>query len=226
MSYPSVIELRQYTLHPGRVGDLIELFDREFVDTQEEVGIRVLGQFRTPADADRFVWLRGFADMAARQAGLTAFYGGPVWAEHRAAANATMVDSDDVLLLRPETGELPHGPWPEPGVYLATLCFLDQPVTEDFRAFHRAELAPMLTATGGPALACFSTEYAANNFPRLPVREGEHAFLWLSRFPSAEELAAHQAERAGTTAWRALTERLIAEPTELPLLPTAGSALR
>ncbi|WHT17471.1 hypothetical protein N8J89_30705 [Crossiella sp. CA-258035] len=111
-------------------------------------------------------------------------------------------------------------------MYLATLCFLDRPVDEDFRGFHRAELAPMLTATGGPALASFSTEYAANNFPRLPVREGEHAFLWLSRFASAEELAAHQAERAGTTAWRALTERLIAEPTALPLLPTAGSALQ
>ena len=42
----SVIELRQYMLHPGQRDALIELFDREFVETQEAVGMRVIGQFR------------------------------------------------------------------------------------------------------------------------------------------------------------------------------------
>lgn len=74
-----LVELRQYTLHPGRRDALIDLFDREFVETQEAVGMTVMGQFRDLDDADRFVWLRGFRDMAARQAGLSAFYGGPVW---------------------------------------------------------------------------------------------------------------------------------------------------
>lgn len=96
-----VIELRQYTLHRGRREALIALFDREFVETQEAVGIRVLGQFRDLDADDRFVWLRGYADMPARGRALPAFYDGPVWAAHREAANATMVDSDDVLLLRP-----------------------------------------------------------------------------------------------------------------------------
>jgi hypothetical protein len=32
---PAVIELRQYTLHSNRRDELIELFDREFVETQE-----------------------------------------------------------------------------------------------------------------------------------------------------------------------------------------------
>lgn len=31
----------------------------------------------------------------------TAFYGGPVWARHRDAVNATMTNSDNVLLLTP-----------------------------------------------------------------------------------------------------------------------------
>ena len=48
-----------------------------------------------------FVWLRGFDGMEARKDALTAFYDGPVWAAHRDAANATMIDSDDVLLLKP-----------------------------------------------------------------------------------------------------------------------------
>ncbi|GAA2840150.1 NIPSNAP family protein [Crossiella cryophila] len=226
MSYPSVIELRQYTLHPGRRDDLIELFDREFVATQEAVGIQVLGQFRTPVDPDRFVWLRGFPDMAARRQALTAFYDGPAWAEHRAAANATMIDSDDVLLLRPESGELSAGVRAWPGVYLATLCFLDHPVDAEFRALFRAEVAPMLAETGAPAPAAFSTEYAENTFPRLPVRTGEHAFGWLTRFSSMVALAGHESARVRTAAWTRLRARLRAEPTALPLLPTTGSALK
>jgi hypothetical protein len=35
--------------------------------------MRVIGQFTDLDRADRFVWLRGFADMAARRAGLESF---------------------------------------------------------------------------------------------------------------------------------------------------------
>jgi NIPSNAP len=100
VSWPPIVELRQYTLHPGKRDVLIELFDRELVESQEALGMTVLGQFRDVDDPDRFVWLRGFRDMTNRAEGLSAFYGGPVWQRHREAANATMIDSDNVLLLR------------------------------------------------------------------------------------------------------------------------------
>lgn len=96
-----VIELRQYTLKPGQRDVLIELFDRHFVESQEAAGMTVIGQFRDRRQSDRFVWMRGFRDMTARHSALERFYGGPVWAAHRTAANDTMVDSDNVLLLRP-----------------------------------------------------------------------------------------------------------------------------
>ena len=96
-----IVELRQYTLHPGKREVLIDLFDREFIETQEAVGIKVIGQFRNVDDPDRFVWLRGFPDMTSRAKALQDFYSGPVWKAHREAANATMIDSDNVLLLRP-----------------------------------------------------------------------------------------------------------------------------
>src|SRR6266480_4971886 len=96
-----IVELRQYTLHPGKRDVLIELFDREFVESQEILGMYVIGQFRDLNDPDRFVWLRGFRNMSERAEGLTAFYTGPVWKANREAANATMIDSDNVLLLRP-----------------------------------------------------------------------------------------------------------------------------
>ncbi len=93
-----VVELRQYQMQPGRRDDLITLFEREFVETQEALGMAVLGTLRDLDRTDHFVWLRGFADMVSRRQGLEAFYGGPVWAQHRDAANPTMIDSDDVLL--------------------------------------------------------------------------------------------------------------------------------
>src|SRR4029450_8460447 len=95
------VELRQYTLHPGKHDVLIELFDREFIEPQEALGIKVIGQFRDLDHPDRFVWLRGFHDMTSRAKALSDFYGGPVWKAHQEAANATMIDSDNVLLLSP-----------------------------------------------------------------------------------------------------------------------------
>jgi hypothetical protein len=74
-----IIELRQYTLHTGQRDVLIDLFDREFVESQEALGIEVVGQFRDLDDPNRFVWLRSFLTMPDRAKALAAFYGGPVW---------------------------------------------------------------------------------------------------------------------------------------------------
>jgi hypothetical protein len=62
--YP-VVELRQYTLRPGQRDVLIDLFDQEFVESQEADGMAIVGQFRDLDDPDRFTWIRGFASMPA-----------------------------------------------------------------------------------------------------------------------------------------------------------------
>ena len=80
-----IVELRQYTLHPGKRDVLIDLFDREFVESQEALGMKVIGQFRDLDNPNRFVWLRGFRDMPSRVQTLEDFYGGPVWKAHREA---------------------------------------------------------------------------------------------------------------------------------------------
>lgn len=97
----AVVELRQYTLKPGHRDTLIALFDRYFVESQEAAGMTVVGQFLDWRRSDRFVWIRGFSDMKSRHAALEQFYNGPLWAAHKAVANDTMLDSNDVLLLRP-----------------------------------------------------------------------------------------------------------------------------
>ncbi len=69
----SVVELRQYTLHDGTRERLIDLFENEFIESQEALGIRVIGPFRDLEDPNRFVWLRGFPDMNERGRMLSAF---------------------------------------------------------------------------------------------------------------------------------------------------------
>src|SRR4029077_3663168 len=154
-----IVELRQYTLHPGKRDVLIDLFDREFIETQEALGMMVLGQFRDVDDPDRFVWLRGFPDMPTRAKGLSAFYGGPGWQRHREVANATMIDSDNVLLLRPaapETGFLP-GMQPRPpagtsgdgaGLVIATIYSLDAPARNDVVDHFARMVRPALIGAG------------------------------------------------------------------------------
>ena len=199
MAYP-IVELRQYTLHPGQRDVLIELFDREFVETQEACGMTILGQFRDLDRPEVFVWLRGFDDMPSRAEALQRFYSGPAWKANAAAANATMVDVDDVLLLRPATsrpglaltGARPPVGSPEPSsVLLATILLLPSPADASLEAYFDSTVRPALAEAGGAPIACLSTEYAENTFPALPVRSGEHAFVWLSRFARSAELTAH-----------------------------------
>ena len=65
----TIVDDRQYTCQPGQRDTLSELFDREFVETQEKVGIHQVGQFRDLDRPDYFVWMRGFTDNAARGEG-------------------------------------------------------------------------------------------------------------------------------------------------------------
>ncbi|MDQ4053749.1 MAG: NIPSNAP family protein [Actinomycetota bacterium] len=153
-----VVELRQYTLKPGRTDDLIDLFDRELVETQEACGMWVLGQFRDLDRPDRFVWLRGFPDMDTRREALTAFYTGPVWKEHGPAANDAMIDSDDVLLLEPTAFRLP-GARPEGAVAPTELTIS----VYDGRP----------PVDGGEPTALLRTLAAENTFPALPVRRSD-----------------------------------------------------
>ena len=215
-----VVELRQYTLRHGQRDVLIELFDREFIESQEAVGMEVIGQFRDLDRPDRFVWMRGFADMQRRREALEAFYGGPVWKAHAAAANATMVDVDDVLLLRPLVPSTGFEPQPRPAQgrdvpamhFAVTICSLSVP--PDHAVLTRALLSAFGEMTP-PSLATFVEEPSENTFPALPVRTGEHVVVWVQRviddnWPAPIELN--------------LT--LDAPPLQLRLAPTARSRLR
>jgi hypothetical protein len=72
-----VVELRQYTLLPGKRDVLIDLFERELIEGQESLGMTIVGQFRDLDRPNRFVWIRAFPDMRTRARSLAALYGRP-----------------------------------------------------------------------------------------------------------------------------------------------------
>src|SRR5690606_39829692 len=80
-----IYELRQYAMRPGMRDTLIDLFEREFIESQEEAGMQVVGHFRNLDDPDHYPWIRAFPDMEARREALTTFYSGPVWKANRDA---------------------------------------------------------------------------------------------------------------------------------------------
>ena len=241
LRYP-VVELRQYTLRPGQREVLIDLFDRVFVESQEAAGMAVVGQFRDLDDPDRFVWIRGFASMPSRARALASFYGGPVWKAYRAQANATMIDTDNVLLLRPATAwqgfpapaaeRLPvDRPVTDPSCILVTIYYRDHPFDPAFADFFDHQARPALIDAGVTPLASLQTEYAENTFPALPVRTGENVFVWLARFPSPAHLGSHLRQLDHSGQWQnhvlpALSAQITGAPQRLRLAPTTRSLLR
>lgn len=236
----AVLELRQYTLHPGNRDTLIDIFERNFVEGQEAQGMTIVGQFRDLDSPDRFVWLRTFPDMAARAGSLNGFYFGPVWQANRNGANPTMVDSDNVLLLKPALPGSAFAPSREPrpdltakgsgpGLVVAQIVYLRTAPDPAFLAFFDNELRPQLAAAGAPVLGAYVTETAANNFPQLPVRNTEPVFVWFMSFPDGTAYERHRAALRQSETWRAVTGRLSLwsyQPIEtLRLQPSARSRL-
>src|SRR4029453_19256546 len=159
-----------------------------------------------------------FPDMERRREALAAFYGGPGWKAPAAPANPTMIDFNDVLLLRtvaPSTGFAlgPLRPGPGNDVraanFAVTICSLDAPA--DVESLERT-LLPALADATSPSLATFVEEPSENTFPALPVRTGEHVVVWVQRVLDDD--------------WPApvdLVHGLVAPPRQLRLSPTARS---
>jgi hypothetical protein len=228
-----VIEMRRYLLHPGRFDDLQEVFQRWFVAGQERAGMRLGGQFRDRDRPDRFVWFRGFASMAQRHRALDTFYLGPVWQAHRNTANATMIDSDDVLLLRPtEPAHRPgapassRGPGPTAGPTWAVTQVWSLPAETDLANLLAATGHDVLRAVLGVPVAMWRTEPSPNTFHRLPVREGNF-LVWLAVFEDEEHWSRAAAQLGTDPAWQRITDHLAdagAASEVIHLQPTATSS--
>jgi quinol monooxygenase YgiN len=239
-----VVELRQYTLHPGKRDDLITLFEQRFIESQEATGMRIAATFRDLADPDRFVWVRGFTSMQTRHDALTAFYYGPVWQTWREQANATLADNDNVLLLRPAFAgsgfvldglvRPAAGPSSGPAIggrlVVVTIYYLRADTLPGFAAAFGRDLAPLLERSGARILAQYVSEKSRNTFARLPVREKEHVFVSFAAFGDADGYVRFRRALAADAGWRGVMAvhagAMERAPETLLLRPTARSLVR
>jgi hypothetical protein len=228
----TVFELRRYALKPGTRESLIRVFDTHLVETQEAVGMSVVCQFRDPAAPDQFVWFRGFPDQEARTRTLPAFYGGPVWAQHGPAANETMLEWHDVLMLKPAASgsgfdtrgieRLPPGTSDlEDGRnYILAIHHLAPEAADAEATLAAKAVADAVRSTGGAVIASLISDRSENGFARLPVREGECVAVTLVRPAVAQAIPALE------TALRDITTGANRAPDIARLIPTARSLLR
>lgn len=74
-----IIEIRHYTLKPGRREEFIAFFERENRPALRDAGMLVFGPLRDLEDPDKVHWMRAFSSLAERERIKDGFYGGPVW---------------------------------------------------------------------------------------------------------------------------------------------------
>jgi len=231
----TIIELRQYTLRGGKRDTLISMFEENFQQPLNDDGAHVIGTFCDLDDPDRFVWMRGFRDMASRPQALSAFYDGPVWKGKRNAANATMLDSDNVLLLKPvsltDGLKAPPTKAAKGAIVGAIIYYLGTVDAQAFAAFFDRSMRPRIEELGAKPIARFVTEEAPNNYPRLPIREHDRVFAWFARWPNADAEREFASRFAALSGWRdeapeAILPALMCKPERLRLAPTARSELR
>lgn len=230
---PKLFELRTYEMHVGRRDDLIDLFETVFFDAYEECGARILATFRDVDVADRWVWIRAFADANERGRALAAFYSSDAWRRLGKRANAAIRDTNNALLLRLSGGAICDADidWPfdeRTGLIVSSV----QVAPSVDQSAHAAALAnyalPLLRELGGEPFATLESDRSPNSYPRQVVRS-QPAFAALTRFRSREEQEEFVRRREASWKWRHEIEPMlsVASPPEIMrLAPTARSRMR
>lgn len=234
IDYP-VIELRRYQLVEGTAQRFSRAFETWFPEAFQQLGALVLGHFFERGAVERFTWLRGYPDMAARAAVNTAFYDGPVWHEHKAALNQWILDSDNVLLLRPlhAGSAIPAIPALDPvaepdgaGGIAVLQIFPVRAGALDACALAADPWFASYQGRGVTEAGILATLDEANNFPRHPIRTDGTFLVWMGVLRDQAALDGLQpAFDAGAAAMA--QSGLVTGPAELLVLdPGQRSRLR
>jgi hypothetical protein len=183
-----VIEFRRYKIKEGEREHFAEYFESYFPEAFQQMGAILFGQFLERKNPTGFTWLRGFKNTDARAIINASFYYGPLWREHSSTMNNLMVDSDNVLLLRPLSPEqeVPVLPAVDPikeekgaqGIVVAQI-FAVKPNSVDAFARQADQTFAGYRAAGAREAGVLVTLDAPNNFPQLPVRTDGAYLVWL-----------------------------------------------
>ena len=76
-----IVEIRHYTLQPGRREEFIAFFEAKNRVALRDAGMLVFGPLRDLENPDKVHWMRAFTSLEERERIKDSFYGGTVWSE-------------------------------------------------------------------------------------------------------------------------------------------------
>ena len=225
-----VFEFRRYTIKAGEREHFAQYFESYFPEAFQQLGAIAAGSFFERRNQFGFTWIRGFHTIEDRAVANAAFYYGPAWKEHKKTLNNLMVDSDNVLLLRPLSPErgIPILPAVDPvteangaqGIVVVQIFAVKANSVEAFAKEAETTFA-RYRAAGAREAGVLVTLDVTNNFPQLPIRTDGPHLVWLGIFSDNQMLEnefAPVAERSlpslsATGLLRAAPELVILDPT-------------
>jgi len=178
-----IIDLRNYTLNPNTRDKFIERCETLIFPEQKRLGATILGTFRDADNPNGIVWLRAMPDMPERKRILTAFYSkGEVWKANRREVNSWIVDSDNVLLVKPAelmpVSDLKTTNSDNSVVVMYT-CLRKEPFIV---AQELDDVSEAISDIGGRLLVKLETDPSKNNYPLHPIRTGEFGYVLFASF--------------------------------------------
>jgi len=230
-----VIEFRRYIIKDGEREHFAQYFQSYFPEAIQQLGAIVFGQFLERKNHSLFTWIRGFKNMDARATINAALYYGPLWKEHRTTMNDLLIDSDNVLLLRPlnqERGVMVL-PAVDPvyersgaqGVLVAQIFAIKTNSIETFA--QQAEPTFAAYRGAGREAGVLVTLDVPNNFPQLPIRTDGPYLVWLGILKDNQKLETQFVPLVEHSFRSLVTTGLLRGTPELIILdPTNRSRLR
>lgn len=105
-----IVEVRSYRIKPGRRDDFIKFFETRAVPALRAHGMEILGPLLDLENPNKFVWLRSFPSLDARERMRNAFYEGALWKNELEPIAMPLLESYDVILCETSGGYVCDGP--------------------------------------------------------------------------------------------------------------------
>jgi hypothetical protein len=96
----SLVELRQYRMHPGQRENWVRFMNEVIVPFQKSKGMKVLGMWVAEEDPDLFVWMREFESEAERERQYEEVYQSDYWKTEVAPKAAAMNNREKMVITR------------------------------------------------------------------------------------------------------------------------------
>jgi heme-degrading monooxygenase HmoA len=99
-----ILEMRTYKTTPGRRAEFLEVFRSRSIPAHTEIGMKILGPLLSIEDPDTFFFVRGFPDLASRDAMKAKFYESELWKRELENVLMPMLEKYEVVVVEDTEG--------------------------------------------------------------------------------------------------------------------------